>query len=350
MRKVTIITDMQFGSTGKGLLAGFLATHRGFDTVITAWGPNAGHTFIDADGKKYVHTMLANGIVSPRLKRVMIGPGSVLNPDALLAECAAANFPLDKILIHEHAAIVTEYHRYKEGGYGHKIGSTMKGTAEAVMQKLRRDPDDMNTAKALLAAWPELLPCLASHDRWQNTIYEADHALIEGAQGYSLSINHGFYPYTTSRDCTTLQILSDCGMPWPYYEVEVWGSCRTYPIRVANRFNKDGEQIGTSGPCYFDQRELTWEEVGQPVELTTVTKLPRRVFSFSSQQVEEAIVINGIRNVFLNFCNYLQSHDELDSLIGTIEGAGAKVQLLGWGPTINDVRPSHDAQLHFPLR
>ena len=51
MHSAHIITDLQFGSTGKGAFAGKLAAH-GIrpDTVLTAWGPNAGHTFIDANG------------------------------------------------------------------------------------------------------------------------------------------------------------------------------------------------------------------------------------------------------------------------------------------------------------
>lgn len=341
MKELHVITDMQFGSTGKGLFAGYLAHQVMPDVVITAWGPNAGHTFVDGHGRKYVHTMLANGIVSPRLKHVLIGPGSVVNPDALLMEAGAAGFPLDKILIHENAAIVTERHRHEESGYGFKIGSTMKGTAAAVIQKLRRDPEDMNTAKALLGAWPELLPCLANEDRYQDAFYRADIGIVEGAQGYSLSINHGMYPYTTSRDCTTMQILSDCGLPWPYYLVDVYGVCRTFPIRVANRYDKGGKQIGTSGPCYPDQREMEWAEIGREPELTTVTKLPRRVFTFSRQQIQEAAAINGIRRVFLNFCNYVRGQDELSDIMENIESTGARVDWTGWGPTMNDIRKEY---------
>ena len=78
MTKAYMILDLQFGSTGKGLLAGYLAKTKQPDVVVTAWGPNAGHTYIDEDGREYIHRMLANGIVSPKLKTVLIGPGSVL--------------------------------------------------------------------------------------------------------------------------------------------------------------------------------------------------------------------------------------------------------------------------------
>ena len=51
--KAYMILDLQFGSTGKGLLAGFLAKSRQPDVVITAWGPNAGHTYIDENRRVF---------------------------------------------------------------------------------------------------------------------------------------------------------------------------------------------------------------------------------------------------------------------------------------------------------
>ena len=42
-----LICDMQYGSTGKGLLAGYLAMNHGPDTLMTAWGPNSGHTYVN---------------------------------------------------------------------------------------------------------------------------------------------------------------------------------------------------------------------------------------------------------------------------------------------------------------
>jgi hypothetical protein len=125
---------------------------------------------------------------------------------------------------------------------------------------------------------------------------EAEHVIVEGAQGYGLSMYHGFYPYTTSRDVSVWQILADCGIPHDLLptvmdlpDITVIGTCRTYPIRVANRFDTHGTQVGYSGPCYDDQLEISFEEIGQKVELTTVTKLPRRIFTFSEKQITEAV-------------------------------------------------------------
>lgn len=346
---INVIMDLQFGSTGKGLLAGVLANNTEPDTVMTAWAPNAGHTFIDAAGRKYVHTMLANGIVSQALERVMIGPGSLINMSSLFDELVHAHGigyvrpEKVRILLHEHAAVVTQEDIAEESGPMTAIGSTKKGVGAAMIRRIRRQPGDLNTVRAMadkmpthpLWGWVEIL----NTQQWLNVLRDANIIQVEGAQGYSLSMYHGFYPYTTSRDVTTHQVLADVGLPYNFGDVRVFGTCRTFPIRVANRFDDKGNQVGWSGPCYPDQRELTWEELGQPVELTTVTKLPRRVFTFSVQEIAEAIRMTGTRHIFLNFANYLKTANEIDELIGRIESVSgdARVNFIGYGPTEDDV-------------
>ena len=117
----------------------------------------------------------------------------------------------------------------------------------------------------------------------------------------------------------------------------VVGTARTFPIRVANRFDEQGQQVGYSGPCYDDQVEITFEDIGQKTELTTVTKLPRRIFTFSGQQIEEAIQYNGADGVFLNFVNYCRDEAELRAVVDAIHATGAAVRWIGLGPCYNDV-------------
>lgn len=338
-----IIVDLQFGSCGKGLLAGWLAEKTQPDTLVIAWAPNAGHTYINSEGRKMVNIALPNGIVSKNLKRILIGPGSVINPEILMSEMERyIDLLIDvDIFIHENAAVVTEDHRTEEAQGMVGIGSTMKGVGAATIQKIKRstDPKQQNLAREMLMGTP--LEGFVV-DRWEYARYVdmAEVMLVEGAQGFSLGINSGFYPYTTSRECTVAQLLSDCGLPISLMksdETRVWGAARTYPIRVANRF-KDGVQVGWSGPCYPDQHEMDWSEIGVEPELTTVTRLPRRVFSFSVQQIEDAIRMNGVNAIFLNFGNYMTSNafDELVEKINAINPA-VKVELIGFGPTVDDV-------------
>jgi len=343
MNQANIIVDLQFGSCGKGLLAGWLAKRDKPDTVIAAWGPNAGHTFIDASGRKMVTTMIPNGIVSPHLRRVMIGPGAVINPEAMQTEIEELADVIGdaEIYIHAHAAVVTESHRGAESESMYKIGSTMKGVGEAVIQKIRRDPHNQNIAAIALKNTP-LEGYVVDPGAYWTQLGRSKVAQIEGSQGFSLGINSGLYPYVTSRECTVQQIMSDCAIPRKQFATRVIGTARTLPIRVANRYDKDGKQIGWSGPGYWDQEEITWDDVGVPAELTTVTRLPRRVFTFSPAQVYAAIHMNGVDEVFLNFCNYFGGKpDKLQNIIAAIEVA-APVSLLGWGPTEDDIKVRGD--------
>lgn len=356
--KVVLICDLQFGSTGKGLLAGYLAKNSVMpDAVVSAWGPNAGHTFIDGAGRKFVHRMLPNGIVSPKLRRVLIAPGSVIDVHCLWNEVLGAIDILDardaEVLVHEHAAILKEGHAASEQATLFKIGSTQKGTAEAMYHKMLRDPDNANIARNCGELMHGAIPRVrvVSKEEYASAIDSSSRILVEGAQGYSLGIHSGIYPYTTSRECTPAQIMSDCAIPLNYLH-QVVGTLRTYPIRVANRYNAEGEQIGTSGPGYPDQIEKTWATLGLEPEYTTVTKLERRVFTFSWMQFEAAFRACAPNFVFVNFCNYIKEPLRLAHFISEINDIAGHmvVKWTGHGPTEADVRPQFMSASDYETR
>jgi len=354
--KATIICDMQFGSTGKGLFAGYEAYKHKPDVVMTSWMPNSGHTFVDSDGRKYVHTALANGVVSPNLRTVLIGPGSVVDVDALAREAAECADHLEnaRIWIHENATILSKDHQTAEaGGAKVSIGSTRKGSGAAMQHKIERDPEVPVVAKqhiemrtGVLDKLPECAS-VVEHRDYMEEIARAERIQIEGAQGYSLGVNSGFYPYTTARECTPAQIMSDTLLPVGYLD-RVVGVARTYPIRVANRYNEAGEMIGWSGPVYPDQREISWEDLGMEPELTTVTQLPRRIFTFSKYQTSDAVAAIRPTEIALNFAQYLQLPESielgmnLDDVVKTINdccdthGCG-RIAYMGWGPKESDI-------------
>lgn len=365
-KKATIVVDAQFGSTGKGLIAGYLAERDQPDVVMTAWSANAGHTYIDANGRKFVHCMLANGIVSPALTHVLIGPGSQMDWGLFLREVDSCVDLLSgkTILVHENAAIITDAHRAEEQGPMTKIGSTKKGCGAAMIAKIRRNPDDQNTAGAMreqllgngvflgLLANRDINLEIVGNDKYMEAVYAARRIQVEGAQGFSLGINNGFYPYVTSRECTPAQVCVDVNLPLAFVD-KVVATMRTYPIRVANRYNEAGEQIGWSGPCYPDQKELDWKaDLGMEAELTTVTKLPRRIFTFSYEQTKAALSVIRPDEVFLNFCNYMEP-DEVAEVVGTIERAAHELKIpgpmplaryYGYGPAVTDIYTEMQAQ------
>ena len=334
MKKADIIVDLQFGSTGKGALAGYLAMTRDYDTVVTANRPNAGHTFIDAAGNEMIHKILPNSAVGPKVDTVLIGPGAVFDMAQLLKEINTLElFGYDKfqVFIHEAAVLVTDEHRKGEEGYS-RIGSTRQGAATAIMQKLERDEDADPTVKHR-SAIPHARVSVVCPAFYAERVRAAKSMLLEGAQGYSLGIDAGFWPYCTSRNCTVAQFLADMAIPHSYVR-KVIGTARTYPIRVA----------GNSGPCYEDQREITWAGLGQIEELTTVTKKVRRVFTFSVKQVYDAIVANQPDEIFLNFCNYLDTEKTIklanciQALLDEAGPTGSRVKYFGHGPGLHDMR------------
>lgn len=343
--RVDIVLDLQYGSTGKGLLVGFLAKRVAYDTVITTWAPNAGHTFIDKNGRKFVHTQLALGLLSPLCQHVLLGPGSVIDPPKLLAEIEQCRDIIDvqkiRISIHPNAAVVLDRHRDEESKSPGAIGSTRKGVGAAIIERIRRDVQDPNVASMCPDLWSMVVP----KEEYARIINDSSSVLVEGAQGYGLSLYHGFYPYVTSRDVSTAQILADSGVPFEKVlrarasdSFDIYGTARTYPIRVANRYDESGRRTEFSGPCYEDQEEISFEDIAQPQEFTTVTQLPRRIFTFSVKQIREAIAYNGVNKVFLNFVNYVQSKHELVRIASAIQaGTCAKIHSIGVGPTENDV-------------
>lgn len=335
MVKSYTIIDAQFGSTGKGLIAGYLAVERQPDTVVCAWSPNAGHTFIAADGRKFVHCMLPNGVVSPRLRTVLIGPGALIDPVLFAHELDSIKDLMKGVTlaIHEHAGVCMPRHAQQEKAIGlSKIGSTTKGVMAAQFDRMRRDTANPMVAKFQLAN-TELGQYVVPGYVYQSLLEAADMTQIEGAQGFSLSMYHGFYPYVTSRDVSVNQIFADCAIPTRWHrDNEVIATLRTYPIRVNNR-------DGSSGPGYEDQTELEWSDIGVEPELTTVTKLPRRVFTFSLEQLMHADTLLQPDAWFLNFCNYVKDPRQLEHMQHQIENmTGTPILWTGWGPTVNDVR------------
>ena len=345
MNNVTMLIDLQYGSTGKGLVAGYLSEHNEYDTVISANMPNAGHTAWFND-HRFIHKVLPSGIFSPHLKRIMVGPGAVFSIEQLQKELLRIKDvmfpvweergqPVPQIMIHAQSTVLTKEHVEAEQASGTvKIASTAQGSKEAMIARLHRDPDNNPTAgknPRLLSEFDEIgfNVQIIEHRHWIKTLVrESKMTLAEGAQGYSLGISQDFYPYTTSRDCTPFRFAADMGIPYRTL-YKIIGVLRTYPIRVGNT------DQGKSGGIYSDQEELSWEQLGQEPEITTVTGRVRRVFSFSWEQLVEATRECGPDEIFINFMNYLppEEHLKFYKKVNFI----CPVKYLGYGPRANNV-------------
>lgn len=345
-----VLVDGQFGSTGKGLLAGLLAEYGAgrLTHVTTNAGPNSGHTAYyqaqDGEPEKIMTQQIP--IASVFLEKIgapvctILNGGAIIDPDILSDEVSKYGMTdaatQTRLLIHPTAAIIIDEDRQADRAIVGKVAGTGKGIGPAIARKTMRlgGPDAVETYRPMLPGEPRFNEM--SWDRMWDWRYDV--VFVETAQGYSLGLNSArFYPHVTSRECTVMQAIADARIPVDMVR-ETVVCLRTYPIRVGN-----SPEGGYSGDCYPDQRELTWEEIGVEPEITTVTKRVRRVFSWSRIQFQECMAANRPSTLFLNFANYMKP-PELRGLIETmmedyraVIGHDPDLVLLGFGPNTGDI-------------
>ena len=344
MKKAYIIMDGQWGSSGKGLIAGKLALDRKPDGVACNFGPNAGHTFISEEIGPIMTQQLPSGIVHTGAK-IFIGPGAVINPEILLAEIDKfADYNVaERLYIHPRAAVVTQADISLESGIMGVIGSTKKGVGAALMRKVSRVDSGLPTVARDVHSLKDYVVDEVLYD---TLLFGCEVVQVESAQGFELSLNHGTdYPHCTSRDVTPEAILNDVGIPRRFLK-EVIVALRTYPIRVGHEYSENGEILGNSGPDYPGQEELTWghlsDKLGIPLEeKTTVTGKIRRVFEWSWPQFNRAMHMIGPCSLFVNFVNYLTPEEKVGFLHDIVingERFGARLEWVGEGPSYEDVK------------
>lgn len=308
--KAAVLIDSQFGSTGKGLYAAYLAARNDFDIASTNASANAGHTTVIGDRSFITFHVPTTAVINTECT-AFLNSGAIIDPEVLMREIEEFGLA-GRLKIHPHAAVILPEHREAEKqaeSSATKIGSTQKGVGAALCDKISR--------RGNVAKNHELLQQFV--DPTFHLGHELDNgarAIVEVPQGFSLGVNSGFYPYTTSREVSVSSALSDAGLH-PSQLGKTAMTARTFPIRVGNISDAFGREIGTSGPGYPDQRELSWAEdfpQFQP-EVTTVTKRVRRIFEWSDLQWVHAIHTLRPDMVFCNFVNYLNNEDELEALI-----------------------------------
>ena len=152
-------------------------------------------------------------------------------------------------------------------------------------------------------------------------------------------MEHGAFPYVTSRDTSTSALLASIGVSGHCFYVDVIGVTRTFPIRVA----------GNSGSFESDAEEVSWQQVSKYAgahkllcERTSVTNKIRRVSTFSKIGFAKAVQINRPTEIALTFADYLdwsvRNQETLsrpvEEFIDMLEGISGKrnVSLVKTGP------------------
>jgi len=322
---LTIVWGGQFGSEGKGQIAQHIHQINPVDISVRVGGPNAGHTFYH-NGQKVV----VQSIPTPAMTggTGVIGPAGLIIPELLENELKRSlelmGHPA-RLIIDENAAVITQAHMDAEIALKGRIGSTGEGVGAATADKVWRRPD-LVVGSRLTSLFPDpyapWLNMVTSRPdtAWivNDLLLKGAHVLIEGTQGYGLSLHTGgYYPFCTSRECTPQALLAETGVnPKNADIVESIMVVRTFPIRVG----------GTSGPL---PGEITWEELSKMTggyvttpEITTVTKKNRRIAEMDMGLLLRAVRQCGPDSIALTFLDYKfpkMANQSSDGTVGPAE-------------------------------
>ncbi len=258
IKNVISVIDGAAGSCGKAKVVGEIATDKSIKlgASVTNCMPNAGHTFVDENGRATIFRNIPVSAVNPNTE-LFIGPGSAIDMKIFKEEYKRASKYIGdrKIYVHEMVPLIEERHKQYERE-NIKSGSTFKGCGAVTQEKVIRYKklEFFKTFKnAVVCSNYEWLERLYNH---LDNPYE--YVMLEGAQGCDLSLNHsGNYPYVTSRNVSTGQLLSDSGIS-PERLLQTIMVIRPFPIRISN-ITKTGDFIYTGG--YGKGDELTWTQI-----------------------------------------------------------------------------------------
>ena len=300
-RLVDVLIGGQYGSEGKGQVAAYLA--REYDFLVRVGGPNAGHK-VYLEPRPYTFHQLPSGTLSSQAK-LIIGPGAVISPSALMKEIADCNVQAERLHIDPQAVVIeSEDVDFEKADLVKKIGSTGQGVGSATSRKVLRSAatppvrlaKDVSEFKPFLRDTREVLDIAFA---------KSQRIFLEGTQGTGLSLHHGHYPYVTSRDTTVSGCLAEAGIAPSRVRKSVM-VCRTYPIRV------ESPGGATSGPM---EGEITWDEISKrsgipaaellEAEKTSTTRRQRRVSEFNWELLRRAASLNGPTDIALTFVDYL---------------------------------------------
>ncbi|ELY70152.1 adenylosuccinate synthase [Natrinema versiforme] len=359
---VTIVGS-QLGDEGKG---GVVDLYGDAADVVARYqgGDNAGHTVVH-DGTKYKLSLVPSGAV--RGKVGVLGNGCVVNPETLFDEIdTLRERGLEPdVRVAERAHVILPYHRALDGIEEEEkedlaAGTTKRGIGPTYEDKAGRrgvrigdllDPDtlrerleyvvpqkkalaeevfDKETGEAfdidhLYETYREYGERLAEEDMTvdcgtflQDRIDAGENVMLEGAQGTSLDIDHGVYPYVTSSNPTAGGATVGTGLgPTVIGDGEVIGIVKAYLSRVGTGpLPTELGGVEDQTPDYdadeganADEEELATYIRDEGGEYGTVTGRPRRVGWLDMPMLRHAARANGFTGLAVNHIDVLSGLD-----------------------------------------
>jgi len=365
---VTIV-GAQLGDEGKG---GIVDLYGDRADVVARYqgGDNAGHTVVH-EGEEYKLSLVPSGAIRGTVG--LLGNGCVVNPRTLFEELdALRERGLDPdVRVAERAHVILPYHRVLDGIEEEaksdddlEAGTTGRGIGPTYEDKVGRrgirvgdllDPDvlrdrleyvvphkrtlaadvfgvDVGEAfdvEALYDEYSEYGRRLAAEGMTVNAgeflterIEAGDQVLLEGAQGTSIDIDHGIYPYVTSSNPTAGGACTGTGLgPTVVGEGDVVGIIKAYLSRVGTG------PLPTELTGDADSEELATYIREEGGEYGTVTGRPRRVGWLDMPMLRHAARASGFTGIAVNHIDVLAGLEEV--LVGhAYEHAGKRLETM----------------------
>ena len=305
-------------------------------------GNNAGHTVI-VNGNTFKLHLVPSGVIYGEPISI-IGNGVVIDPHVLLDEIKYLKVKgiNPKLIISDRAHVIMPYHIQIDSALSNHQGklaaeSTRRGIAPVYADKMFRngirivdllEPKvfeeklskgyafsrgiiEQALGSKLSVSMEEIFNTYSSYGKRLekyisdtsielfNAYKQGKSILFEGAQGISLDVDHGIYPYTTSSNTTSGHISTGSGLG-PYSAGRIIGVVKSYLSRVGK------------GPLPSEIHEKTADSLRKKgKEYGTTTGRPRRVGWLDLVQVRQAVRVNGLTEIALTKLDILDGYSTI---------------------------------------
>ena len=329
------VIGLQWGDEGKGKIVDYLSED--FDLVVRyQGGNNAGHTVI-VDDTTYKLNLIPSGVI--RGKICFLGQGVVLDPNHFSNEYDQIKKKINnpKIYLSSNISLILDYHKQLDKinesilNSKKKIGTTSKGIGPAYQDKVGRKSiklydlkskkiieEKLNSIKKfydpILESFNEskinieqtIQDLLSFYDVVNELIvdnsqikkeFKNKKILFEGAQGALLDLDHGSYPFVTSSNTVSSNIVIGSALQVDYQTVGIF---KAYATRVGNGpfpselFDDIGDYIAEKG-----------------VEIGTVTKRKRRCGWLDLVSLKYSCEINRVNELCMTKADVLNNLSEI---------------------------------------
>jgi len=326
----TIIVGGFFGDEGKGKVVAHIA-YKDKPVIISRGGvgPNAGHT-VQVGTKEYGVRMVPSGFVYKDAK-LCIGSGVLVDPRVLKHEVDMLGVR-GRVFVDKRCGVITEDHIARDKGSDHlakKIGSTGSGCGPANSDRVMRVSPQAKDVPELAEYLLDVPKAIDEELRKDNCV------LLEGTQGFGISLYYGTYPFVTSKDTSASQIAADNGVG-PTRIDDVVVVFKAYPTRV-------GE-----GPFSTEMPAEKSDAMGIQ-EFGTVTHRKRRIGGWDGEMARYSAMINGCTQAAITgidridkACFGVTDYSKLtkkakDFLKNAEDDIGCPIALISTGPEVTQI-------------